>query len=94
MTRQEKALAGLGSVVAVSLFMMVAWSVVGGVAIALVGVGVWGATLRYTHPTLAASRAAARVASRPGPPSSETATAPPRGGTAPSVEADESPDPG
>jgi len=91
MTRQEKALAGLGSVVAVSLFLTVAWSLAGGVAVLLVGLGACGVTLRYTHPSLAAARAAARADARPDPPgaASETATAPPPSGTAPSVEADD-----
>jgi hypothetical protein len=54
MTRQEKAAAAFGSTVAVSLFLFVAWSVLGALVVLIAGVAATVAVLRATHPLGAA----------------------------------------
>lgn len=50
MTREQKALAAFGSSVGVGLLLMVRWSILGGLVLAVLGLCVTVAVLRVTHP--------------------------------------------
>ena len=50
MTREQKAAAAIGSVIAVALFLMLTWSLIGGLAVLVLGLAGAVAALRVTHP--------------------------------------------
>jgi hypothetical protein len=50
MTREQKAAAAIGSVIAVALFLLLTWSVIGGLAVLVLGLAGAVAALRVTHP--------------------------------------------
>jgi hypothetical protein len=52
MTRRQKAAAAFGSGIAVGLYLVVAWSFWGGVAVLVLGVALTVLALRLTHPSV------------------------------------------
>src|SRR5262245_27150955 len=50
MTREQRAAAGFGSVIAVGLLLVITWSIPGGLVVLILGLAVCVALLRLTHP--------------------------------------------